>query len=378
MRDEDIKRLSEPYENSRADNDRRFHSALGADVPSAGTLIREIFNDLSETSLGVCWWSSTPVHERALISDYLYQCAFAIEGNLAEAKLHYLEFLHARQRHDKRIADAVSVGFDGKPFYKHPPALTPMDDLINKLEGMHVCGFFQAIGSTLDCLGAVIIGVFGLPTRLRISDVSKAERALHRLPSNGTPGNKMQLDFKDFFISVKSSTGVPGWLEFSDRYRNMFIHRGRRITYNSMTPRPSLILDKDGQHSVITSTTMHLVREPDKSDAEGMIRRNVAMNEDADTTLSGIYKSCRDMEEAICERLVEIWKARRADPSLIEQPASQWEANIRMCNFNGYDPTAPPLRYDEIHNSHVLLHRFVSCGAVDSKSAVWKGSPWDK
>jgi len=40
MRDEDIKWLSEPYPDCRADNDRRFHSALGADVPSAGNLIR--------------------------------------------------------------------------------------------------------------------------------------------------------------------------------------------------------------------------------------------------------------------------------------------------------------------------------------------------
>jgi hypothetical protein len=378
MRDEDIKKLSEPYQNARADNDRRFHSALGAVIPSAGNLVREIFNDLSETALGISWWNSTPVQERALISDYLYQCVFSIEGNLAEARIHYLEFLDARERHDKRIADAVSIGLDGKPSYKHPPALTPMDDLVNKLESMHVCGFFQAIGSTLDCLGAAIIGVLGLDTRLRISDISKAEKALNKVKPTGTPGNKIQLEFRDYFESVKDSSGVSGWLEFSDRYRNMFIHRGRRITYNVMTPRPSLVLDKDGRRSVITSTTMHLVREPDKSDAEGMIRRDVALNEDANTTLSGIFRSCRNMEEAICGRLVEIWKIRRADPSLIDQPASQWEANIRLCNFNGYDATAPPLRYDEIYNSYVLMHRFVSCGAVDTRRGIWKNSPWDQ
>jgi hypothetical protein len=378
MRDEDIKRLSKPYEDAREDNDRRFHSALGADVPSAGTLVKEIFDDLNESSLGISWWSSTNLHERALISDYLYQCAFAIEGNLAEARLHYLEFLHARERHDKRIADAVSVGLDGKPSFKHPPALTPMDDLINKLESMHVCGFFQAIGSTLDCLGSVIIGVLGLDTRLRISDISKAERALNKVESNGTPGNQIQLDFKAFYESIKNSSGAPGWLDFADRYRNMFIHRGRRITYNVMTPRPSLVLDKHGRPNVITSTTMHLVREPDKSDAEGMIRSNVALNEDAEVTLGGIFKSCRDLEEAVCERLVEIWRTRRADPSLIEQPESQWEAKIRMCNFDGYDPSSPPLQYDEIYNSHALLHRFISCGAVDSKRAVWRNSAWDK
>jgi hypothetical protein len=42
-----------------------------------------------------------------------------------------------------------------------------------------------------------------------------------------------------------------------------------------------------------------LVREPDKSDAEGFMHSNVVLNEDADSTLSGIFRSCRDMEEAI-------------------------------------------------------------------------------
>ena len=140
---------------------------------------------------------------------------------------------------------------------------------------MHVCGFFQAIGSTLDCLGATIIGVLGLDTRLRKSDIVRAEQALNRIETTGTPGNKIQVDFKTFFDSVKHDSGPTGWLEWSDQYRNMFIHRGRRYTFNQMTPRPSLVLDKDGQSRIITSSTMHLVSEPDKSDAEGFMHGNV-------------------------------------------------------------------------------------------------------
>src|SRR5258708_23007131 len=101
MRDEDIKRLSEPYEHPRVDIDRRFHSAIGADVPHAGILVREILADINRSTRGITWWGSTPVHERTLIGDYLYQCAFGIEVNLAEAKLHYMEFLDAREKHDK-------------------------------------------------------------------------------------------------------------------------------------------------------------------------------------------------------------------------------------------------------------------------------------
>src|SRR5688500_17737213 len=87
MRDEDRKKLSEPYQTERLGIDRRFHSAIGADVPNAGVLVREIYSDLSRATMGVSWWDAVPIHERALISDYLYQCAFGIEVNLAEAKL---------------------------------------------------------------------------------------------------------------------------------------------------------------------------------------------------------------------------------------------------------------------------------------------------
>src|SRR5439155_2137544 len=123
------------------------------------------------------------------------------------AKLHYMEFLDAREKHDKRIADMVYRKLDGTIDVKAPPANAPIDDLINKLEGMHVCGFFQAIGSTLDCLGASIIGVLGLPVRLRKSDIRRAEQALDALQSNGMAGNKIQVDFKSFFDSVKKASG---------------------------------------------------------------------------------------------------------------------------------------------------------------------------
>lgn len=194
------------------------------------------------------------------------------------------------KKHDKRIENSVSIGLDGEPAFKHPPYIAPIDDLINKLEGMHVCGFFQSIGSTLDCLGAAIIGVLGLPRKLRRSNIAKAEDALNKLQSTGTPGNQIQIEFKAFFDSVKTASGVTGWLEWSDQYRNTFIHRGRRYTFNQVTPRPSLVLDKDGRSRPITTSTMHLVREPDKSDAEGFMHSNVVLNEDADVTLSGILK----------------------------------------------------------------------------------------
>lgn len=85
MRDEDIRRLSEPYGHARVDVDRRFHSAICADVPNAAILVREILADFSRSTVGIPWWSSTPIHERTLIGDYLYQCAFGIESEFGRS-----------------------------------------------------------------------------------------------------------------------------------------------------------------------------------------------------------------------------------------------------------------------------------------------------
>lgn len=306
------------------------------------------------------------------------QCAFGIEVNLAEAKLHYLEFLHAREKQNKRIADVVSLTPTGEFEVKMPSARTPLDDLPNKLESMHVCGFFQSIGSALDCLGGVIIGVLGLPYDFRKNDIGAVERAFKKLNNDGTPGKGLQFDFLDLFRLVKTTTGVPEWVEYSDQYRNMFIHRGRRLMFNQMTPRPSIVVDKDGNWRPITTATMHLVKEPDKSDAEGFIHSNVTLNEDAETTLTGIFDSCRNMLTRLCDRLLEIWHERRADPSLIDQPASQWDANFKSCNFVGFDPSVPRIEKDSLLVSPVLLRRMVAAATDDSHRSLWVGSPWDK
>src|SRR6266404_5583737 len=188
MRNEEIKILNEPYTTPNEGLDRRFESAIGADIPSAGQLIVEILDDLDEQTFGISWWSSVPVEERILIGDYLYQCAEGIEKNLIEAKLHYWNWLDARKRMDDIIADSVKLDSQGRPYQKFPPAKSAMDELPFKLEGMHICGFFQAIGSTLDCLGGVIIAVLGLKASLRKNDILSARRILKALKTPQTTG----------------------------------------------------------------------------------------------------------------------------------------------------------------------------------------------
>lgn len=379
MRREEMDVLSEPYTQPKDDRrDRRFDSSIGADIPSANRLVTEIFNDLDTQSFGVSWWTSLPVQEKILISDYLYQCADGIETNLAEAKLHYWEFLDAREKENKRIVDIIYRDSDGSVRIKMPPSEAPIDDLYKHLEGLHICGFFRAIGSSLDCLGGAIIGVLALPASLRWNDIGAAEKALKKITAQKNTGEQLQADFRDFFEDVKTGSGPEDWLEWTTQYRNMYIHRGRRSTFNQIISNDAGLLDARGQLIPRATTTLHLAKHPDKSDAEAMILRDITLSEDADVTLKGVFKSCRELEENICERLVTIWAERRGNPSLLEQPLAQWNKESKSCTFDGYEPTAPEPG-DDVMMSHPILHqRALAASVDDAHRQLWDNSRWNR
>ena len=374
MRREDLRQFEEPYAESRIEIDRRFHASIGADVPSANALVREILNDLDDTTLGIRWWN-LPNEERILISDYLYQCGFAIETNLVEAKLHILEWLDTREQENWRLADVVSIDGLGNVSAEIPSSTAPIHDLPARLEDMHICGFFQAIGSSLDCLAAVIVGVLGLDTPFRRSGTIQTEQALQGIASNG---NRIQLDFRDFYETTKTACGPDDWLSWAQQYRHMLIHRGRRLIRHTLAARENPLFDSRERLIPRTNVTTHLSKDPDRSDVEAWIKsRYITLQEDAEITLNGVFNSSRVFEETICGRLVSIWQERRQNPILIQQPASQWNSNIRACNFDGYSDEGE----DESAGrsgmaNRVVLHRMLAAAVDDQHRGFWASSPY--
>lgn len=376
MHKEDVKNLEKPYDklpDKLIDN--RFDSAIGADIPSAGKLIEEIFNDFDTDSFGISWWTSLPTEERILISDYLFQCVNGIGTNLVEAKLHYLEWLDTRKRNNEKIADAISRNLSGDFNFELSSPKSPLDELYQKLEELHICGFFRAIGSILDCLGATIIGVLALPKDLRKASINNAKEALKKIKDSGV--SNLQTDFFDFYEEVKKSCEAEDWLEWTDQYRNMYVHRGRRTTYYGVVPRKIQLLDFEGQPNLRAESTMHLAKYPDRSDVEAFIKsKDINLSEDAEITLSGIFNSCRNLNENICERLLNIWQQRRSNPTLLEQPLKQWNDNFRQCNFLDYDSNSKPLDADAAFVNPILSRRMRSSLVLDSQRAFWSNSKW--
>lgn len=378
MRNEDLTRLKKPYKQSTKEAfDSRFNSAIGANIPSAEKLTIEIFNDFDPNNFGINWWLSLPTEERILISDYLYQCASTIDTNLVEAKLHFLEWLDAKNTNNEKIANSISLDVRGEPSFKIPKPKSPYDELHRKLEEMHICGFFRAIGSTLDCLGSLIIGVIALPVGLRRGDIGKSEKKLNNLIDAGDQGSKIQLEFRDFFKDVKTSCGSKDWLEWADQYRNMYVHRGRRTIFQAVKTREVRIFNASGQLIPRAELELHLAKYPDRSEVEAFIKnKDINLNEEAETTIKGIFDSCRTLTETICEKLLDIWILRRSNPNLLEQPIKQWTDTIRECDFVGYDRKATPLKFDSALINPILGRRMLSSSVMDHQRHLWDNTKW--
>ncbi len=383
MRNVDLSKLTIPY-NREPNNlfDHRFESSIGADIPSAERLVEEIFSDLDEISFGIRWWRYLPDQERILISDYLYQCADGIEVNLVEAKLHYLEWLDAREEVSNKIADIVTRNARGKFNVEFPAPQNAVDDLPRKLENMHICGFFRAIGSTLDCIGSTIVGVLALPISLRRSDIIKAEQALSKVKSNGSKENQIRLDFKDYLETLKKSLGPEDWLEWADQYRNMFVHRGRRNVFHEIVPRENLFYDSKENCIFRVKSTTHLAKYPDRSETEALIKgKDIQLDEDAKVTLNGIFDSVRNLAENLCERLLKIWIERRDNSLTLRQPQAQWDSKIRTSIFTGYSPNSN-LSVENSSDKKMLgnaiaIHRMLASSCEDKQRHLWKNSDWE-
>ena len=369
--------LSKEYGPGPQEEINFFDAAIGASIPSANKLSKDILNDLDPQAYGISWWTSVPVHERILIGDYLYLCANGIELNLAEAKLHYFEWLDAKDQLGRRIEDSISVNSRLEVRFKHPEANAAIDELPSRLERLHLCGFFRAIGSSLDCLGATIIGVLGLRAPLRRADLKSAEQALRVVIDRIDLAAQLQTRFREFFVDLKETVGPQGWLNWTDQYRNMFVHRGRRASYNELVPRDHRLFDFNGQRILRTDRKTYLARFPDRSEIEAMLKdKEMLLNESAESTLNGIFNSCRELANRTCERLQLIWEVRRNHPSLVIQPVDQWKIKIKPSNFSGYEPAIEPFEADQLTINPSLAHRMRAAGVDDAHRHLWDSSVW--
>lgn len=384
MLKEDLDKLSQPYNNASAGASRdNFADAIGITLPNTRILLREVFSDLNTTTFGISWWNSYAAlgtKRRIAISDHTYLCIRALEENLVEAKLHLMEAKGAWKARNDFVADAVAIGANGEPSVKVPPRNSALDDMHDQLDDIHVAGFLRAIGSTLDCLGATIAAVLAVPVGLLKSDLDKALKKLESLPSPTNEGQKIQVEFREFFKSLLTQVGPEGWLKWTLDFRNMYVHRGRRLHMSSLSPKAiqgksGPLRDLKGKVILRTTTTKQLPQDPGLSEVEALLdsSRAPVLEEGEDSTLLGILESTVQLIDKTSAQLLQVWQMRRRSPALLEQPRAQWSEfpSGAVTTFKGYRPGSAPYSPTRLVTGLDMVKRMQAAALTNEDRKKW-------
>jgi hypothetical protein len=373
MRKEDLDRLAVKYPTPGM-SPARLTPALGVSTPHWDSLIDAVVADLSEREpFGIGWWAPHPgVARRILISDQLCTCLQSAGDNLVEAGIHWLEYLGAIERANDRISETFSVR--GNSLLESPPSCV-LDEITVSLPQLHVVGVARALSGSIDCLASVVIGVLAFETPILQARLTSLKTELESAKRNAsaTSGAALQRAFAVRFDEILAAAGEPGWLDWVIDFRNMLVHRGRRIYVQEVRPRSPRLYRADG--NVRLELVSHLPKDPSRSDVEagrhGGLR--AVLTEDAGTTLRGLIESTRKLVDDVGNELRGIWQQRRSNPPLLQQPRKQWPKVdfSQRSRFVGYKPGSVPLTAPALAGGSLLWRRMRAAALDDATRQRW-------
>jgi hypothetical protein len=336
MLDEEVTRLSEPYEGEVKPEEPgllRVAGPLGLNLATSVALGDEIVDDLDKAVHGIGWWKAYPdldQQTRILLSDYLAACARAIPDNLVEAQVERLEHDHAAEDFRKWLSRGVTAG---ERSTVEPPR-SPYEELATHRVQTHLAGVLRAWGSALDCVGGCIIGVVGLPSNLVKADLDTALKSL----AKESPGNQVLTQLQADLQQAEAAAGPAGWRDWLLGMRNTYVHRGRR----------SVTWSGNLEGNEVVDFNLRLPIAPALTEIDGVIHAGGVMAATFTAPASGILDELtktvdRYVDEA-CRVLAELWLKRRANPALLAQNPKQWkqpEGLIVPPAFRGFPHLVP-------------------------------------
>jgi hypothetical protein len=378
MRASDITRLATAYGGDPDAPTPGPASALEVDLPLCRQLAEMILEDLTTAPpYGIAWWAPHPgTSRRILISDQLYACTESVSANMIESALHRLEFLDSSDQLSNRFANAVTMQ-SGRPVIKLPRPHSPLEELSLHTMRLHYVGCVRALAGALDCMAGTIIGVLALPIRILKADFNSVRTVLKRkVSSTATDGERIQAGFAAELDRVINSAGPDSWFEWTLQFRNMLVHRGRRIELGQYVPRTPVLLGPDGKPVLRVRVVTHLPRDPGLSDVEVFLEpsNTPILTEDAEQTLEGLIESTKSLIEGTARALTNVWNWRRAHPRELRQPPEQWRQGVSMhsIGFPGYAPGSFPYSPNMLSSHPVILKRLLAAALDDSSRHQWK------
>ena len=188
-------------------------------------------------------------------------------------------------------------------------------------------------------------------------------------------GQGVQADFGKKLESMIGLSGADGWLDWALAFRNMLVHRGRRIEVGQFVPRQPMLYGADGKPVPRVRVINHLPRDPGRSDVEVFLQptESPVLTEDAEQTLGGLLKSTTALVEAVAAEFLSVWKWRKANPDKLNQPATQWPNGVSTdsTSFAGYAPGSFQYSPSMMMTHPVVVHRMRAAALDDKTRPQW-------
>jgi hypothetical protein len=360
---------------SAEEADRLLEARLDVQVPSVRTLADQVLGDLDAQLHGIGWWAPHLDDKRRIfLSDYLVQLMWSFPQNLVEAALHLFEV----ETNHERVCDQIkhAVGPDLK--VRMAPKTSLRELLPGRLVDLHAAGVFRALGSALDTLAGIVVAVGAFEQKIITMDFDK----LFKKAIPTSPGGQLQGRIKTVVEDSVRAAGPPGWLGWTTEYRNMLVHRGRRLQLGSLVPDagPS-VLNASGTPILRARGIMHLARDPNNSDLQAFFgatsqpsRLSNVLEEDGVRSLGSALEAVVFVARRVSDVLLEVWQARRTAPNLLLQPRSQWpDLSIHPDAFAGFTPGSVPVAPTSLTASPNMVLRLRAAAVESSLRAKWLG-----
>jgi hypothetical protein len=236
------------------------------------------------------------------------------------------------------------------------------------------------MGSTLDTLAGVVIGVGAFEER--ILKIGFRDLLAHfKKPLPSTPGGHLQEQLKTAIENAIASAGPDGWLDWAIDYRNMLVHKGRRVNLHTIVQdgAPALV-DATGVPILRARTVVHLARDPRNSDLQAYFggtsepnRLSNLLEEDGLKTLRSTLEAVVFLLKATCEALLRVWDERRKAPHLLPQPRPQWpDMSVQPDRFAGFEPGTVRVAPTELHSSPRNVQRLVAAAVDTNNRHRWR------
>ena len=108
-----------------------------------------------------------------------------------------------------------------------------------------------------------------LPLSILKADFSGVQRYFRRRrEAPTTEGETLQEQFAIQLTETIERVGPAGWLDWVLNFRNMLVHRGRRIEIGQFVRREPVLCDASGRPIQRARVVTHLPLEPDRSDMD--------------------------------------------------------------------------------------------------------------